>query len=163
MSLGGSTNLDTVSIPPSMVAFEVATAQRLTVLEGRKIECINPPTLKTTRLARVQSAFVQTLMYNLVRNARQSANGDHKLATVLISKWLAHTFGTRLGKRIFQMAFPEESSPVNLSLDGIHRTKTPHKPPARGRDTDSASRISHLSPSYTFAYYTRISEGEPDE
>lgn len=161
MSLGGSTNLDTVSIPPSMVAFEVATAQRLTVLEGRKIECINPPTLKTTRLARVQSAFVQTLMYNLVRNARQSANGDHKLATVLISKWLAHTFGTRLGKRIFQMAFPEESSPVNLS-SMTSKGGMPHNPqPAQTEGVESTSLLS--TPSVNIAYYTRISEGEPDE
>ena len=109
--------LDLVNLP----------AQRHTSLEG---VCIYPTETSAflPRLARVRSAIVQTLIWKLVRNANQSANGDHQLVTVLVQKWLVNALGARLGNYFYELAFPETPSPVNLSPP----TRDAHpKPPWR--------------------------------
>jgi len=127
-------------------------AQRHTSLfEG---VCILPKTSAfIPRLARVRSAIVQTLIWKLIRNANQSANGDQQLATVLVQKWLTNALGARLGNYFFRMAFPETPSPVNLSSrDGMPHY--PYYPLADGSFNLSRSR----GPSAFISLFTREDE-----
>ena len=149
MSLGSAT--ESIPFPPFQGIIRTP-AQRHTSLEG---VCINPNTTSAfiPRLARVKTTLVRTLIWKLVRNANQSANGDQQLATVLVQKWLVNALGARLGNYFYELAFPETPSPVNLS-SGDGMPHNPHYPLADGSFNLSRSR----DPSAFISLFTREDE-----
>jgi len=148
MSLGSAT--ESIPFPPFQGIIRTP-AQRHTSLEG---VCINPNTTSAfkPRLARVKTTLVRTLIWNLVRNANQSANGDQQLATVLVQKWLINALGARLGNYFYELAFPETPSPVNLLPPT--RDALPKPPLADGSLNLSRSR----EPSALISLFTREDE-----
>ena len=153
MSLDGCALSKSQSYP----TVDQSAIQRHTSLEGM---CINPNHLETsafkTRLARVQSAFARTFIWNLVRNARKSANGDRQLATVLVQKWLVHFLGSRLGNSFFAIAFPYEPSPVNLSPTTFWDGMSQNQP--KGGERPTTSRIPTSPPHISISLFTREDE-----
>jgi hypothetical protein len=132
-------------------------AQRHTSLEG---VCIHPTPTSAfkPRLARVRSAIVQTLIWKLVRNANQSANGDQQLATVLVQKWLVNALGARLGSYFYELAFPETPSPVTLSYPNTttRRDGTQNQP--KGGERPNTSRFPPSPPYHSISLFTREDE-----
>lgn len=156
MSLGSATE----SIPfPPLQGIIRTPAQRHTSLEGVKIECIKLPHPLIPRLARVQSAIARFLIWNLIRNARKSADGDRQLATVLISKSLNHFLGTRLGNSFFAIAFPYDPSPVNLSYPNTAQRRDGTQNQTKGGERPTTSRIPTSPPNISISLFTR--EDEP--
>jgi len=157
MSLDGCALSKSQSYP----TVDQSAIQRHTSLEGRKIECLPlPPSLKP-RLARVKTTLVRTLIWKLVRNANQSANGDHQLVTVLVQKWLVNALGARLGNYFYELAFPETPSPVNLSSptsrDGMSHHPKPTTPMAEGEPLVSLPNFLK-TPSASISLFTREDE-----
>ena len=155
----GNAKISNSFSPPQRMVLDLA--RRHTSLEGRTIECINhhPNPSFIPRLARVKTSIVQTLIYKLVRNANESANGNHQLATVLVQKWLNNALGARLGNYFYELAFPEKPSPVNLSYPNTtpRRDGMAHNQP-KGGERPTTSRIPTSPPNISISHFTREDE-----